>query len=120
MILRNACLARVRVLLNDNDAGAQRWPDAELHGYMDAALDEFFKLRNDWTVKPDGETATDGDMRFTPGPSGDWVDFVPERYADGVSYGCAARAMETDNADTENARRAAEFFARSRDIFRNM
>jgi len=111
MIHCETCLARARGLLNDENAGAYRWGNEVLLGFMNSSLDDFFARRPDLLVKPDGSNATGGEMFFAN--DGGTVDFLPQKYADAIAYGCAARALEQDNNDTANQQNAALFFQRA-------
>ena len=111
MITCETCLSRSRGLLNDEDAGAHRWNDEMLLAFLNASLYDFFVRRSDLLVKPDGTNATDGEACFAS--LGGTVDFLPQKYADAISYGCAARALELDNSDTANQQNAVSFFQRA-------
>ena len=111
MITCETCLARARGLLNDEDAGAYRWNDEMLLAFLNASLYDFFVRRSDLLVKPDGENATEGEACFASIDG--MMNFLPQKYADAISYGCAARALELDSSDTANQQNAALFHQRA-------
>ena len=111
MIIAETCLSRARGLLNDTVGGAYRWDDAELLVFLNASLDDFFAHRSDCLLKPDGTLATEEEKRFDA--DGGMIDFLADKYAEAIAYGCAARALELDNNDTANQERAIMFFQRA-------
>jgi len=111
MITCEACLARARGILNDENAGAYRWSNEVLLVLMNSGLDDFFARRPDLLVKPDGMNATADETCFTT--DGGTVDFLPRKYTDAIAYGCAARALEQDSNDTANQQNAALFYQRA-------
>jgi len=111
MITCEACLKRARGLLNDTTVGAYRWTDDELLSFLNASLDDFFAARSDMLVKPNGRNATPEESMFTDLSGA--VDFLPQKYADAIAYGCAARAFELDDSDIKNIESAARCHARA-------
>ena len=109
MITAQRCIAQVRNYLND-PMPTPRWSNDTLLMFLNQSLGDIFVMRPDLMVDETGETVTDAKFETV----NEGTVFLHEKYEAAIALGCAARALELDNNDTNNIAIAASWRAMAR------